>query len=326
MRASVLVVVSLSLLGANAPSAFAQSALPAASDPPAAASPEASARAAEIKKRGDDAMDAGRPADALAAYVEAYGLSKDPALLYNKGRALQALGEVAQALEELEAFEKAAPPELRARVPGLPKQLADLRARITTVSIACDTMQARVRFRDRNLGTCPLPERLRLASGRGTLEVLGDGYFPYVREVDLPPGGTASLDVQLASMATTGILVVNSPVPNTAVSIDGVAFGMVPVEASLAAGSHALGLHHDGYHDVSTSAVLAAGERRNVDIPLEAEGGVLGKWWFWTAVGVVVAGGVVTVIALTTEKSADPGTVPPGVVSGGLTRGTGFRF
>ena len=202
---------------AHAPLAGAQ---PASAQPasPEAASAESTARAAEIKKRGDDAIDTGRPADTLAAYVEAYGLTKDPALLYNKGRALQGLGEYPQTLEELEAFEKAAPPELRARVPGLAKQLSDLRNRVTTVSIACDTMGARVRFRDRSLGKCPLPEKLRIASGRGTLDVLADGYFPYVREVDLADGGAASLDVHLASMATIKFLM-----PDALTTHDGVA-------------------------------------------------------------------------------------------------------
>ena len=290
------------------------------------ADPEPSPAAADIKKRGDDAMDTGRPADALAAYVEAYGLTKDPALLYNKGRALQALGEYPQALEELVAFEKAAPAELRARVPGLTKQIAELRAKVTTVSIACDTMAAKVRFRDRSLGTCPLPASLVLSAGHGTLEVQASGYFPYVREIELPPGGVASLDVRLASMATTGVMVVKSNVPNAEVSIDGHAFGMAPLEASLGPGAHALELHRDGYRTARTSAMLAAGERRDVSVSLEAEGSILGKWWLWTAVGVVVAGGVVTVIALTTEKSASPGTVAPGVVMGGLTRGAGFHF
>lgn len=321
---AALAVASIVALTAVAPPARAQTASPSNAAP--AVSPETAARAAEIKKRGDDAMDSGRPADALSAYVEAYALTKDPALLYNKGRALQAVGEYPQALEELNAFDKAAPPELRARVPGLAKQLADLRARVTVVSIACDTPGARVRFRDRSLGECPLPPGLVLASGRGTLEVLADGFFPYLRELDLSPGGVASLDVRLASKATTGVLVVKSNVPNAEVAIDGKSFGMVPLEASLGAGSHAVELHREGYRTASTSAILGAGERRELQVPLEAERSVLGKWWFWTAVGVVVAGGVVTVIALTTEKSPDPGTVPPGVVQGGLTRGAGFRF
>jgi hypothetical protein len=288
---------------------------------------DVAARVAEIKKRGDAAMDSGRPADALAAYVEAYSLAKEPALLYNKGRALQALGEYPQALEELEAFDKTAPPELKARVPGLAKMIVELRARVTTVSIACDTMAARVRLRDRTVGTCPLPPTLVVLAGHATLEVTAEGYFPYVRELDLPPGGVSSLDVRLASRATSGILVVKSNVANTVVTIDGKGFGMVPVEASLKPGPHALELRRDGYRPASTQAILAAGETKQVDVPLEAEGTIFGKWWFWTGVGVIVAGGVVVALALTTEKSPEPGTVPPGVVTGGLQRaGGGFRF
>lgn len=296
---------------------------------PAAGAREAdeAARAAELKKRGDDAMDSGRPADALGAYIEAYTLSREPALLYNKGRALQSLGEYPQALEELAAFERTAPAELKARVPGLSRTIAELRARVTTVSIACDTMGARVRFRDRTLGTCPLPPTLVVVSGRGMLEVTAEGYFPYLREVDLPPGGVASLDVRLASKATSGVLVVKSNVANTEVAIDGKGFGMVPIEASLAAGSHVVELHREGYRSVKTNAVLGPGERREVEVPLDPEGTVFGKWWFWTGVGLVVVGGVVTAVALTSEKSAEPGTVPPGVVTGGLGRaGAGFRF
>ncbi len=296
--------------------------------PPAyAQDADQSARAAEIKKRGDDAMDTGRPADALAAYVEAYTLVREPALLYNKGRALQALGEYPQALEELAAFERTAPPELKARVPGLAKTIAELRARVTTVSLACDTPGARVRFRDRSLGTCPLPPTLVVVSGRGMLEVTAEGHFPYLREIDLPPGGVASLDVRLASKATTGVLVVKSNVANTEVTIDGKGFGMVPVEASLSAGSHALELHREGYKPAKTNAVLGPGERREIEVPLDSEGTIFGKWWFWTGVAAVVVGGVVVVLAVTTEKSAEPGTVPPGVVTGGLQRaGAGFRF
>jgi tetratricopeptide (TPR) repeat protein len=105
MRATSLLAVLV--LMSRASIARAEPAPPASAS--ASESAPASPASADIKKRGDDAMDSGRPADALAAYVEAYGLTKDPALLYNKGRALQALGEVPQALEELLAFDRGAP-------------------------------------------------------------------------------------------------------------------------------------------------------------------------------------------------------------------------
>ncbi len=282
--------------------------------------------AAQIKKQGDDAMDSGRPADALTAYEKAYELTHDPALLYNKGRALMALAEYPQALKELEAFDAAAPPELKARVPGLARMIADLRVRVTTIAIACDVAGARVRLRDRTLGTCPLPSTATVGAGHGMLEVTAEGYIPWTREVDLPGGGVASFDVHLASKATSGVLVVRSGVAGAHVAVDGKALGDAPVEASLLAGTHAIDVAHEGYKTAHTTAVVSVGERRDIDVSLEQESTILGKWWFWTAVGVAVAGGVtVAIVAATSERSPDKGTVAPGVVQGGL-HGAGFRF
>jgi hypothetical protein len=42
---------------------------------------------------------------------------------------------------------------------------------------------------------------------------------------------------------------------------------------------------------------------------------IAGKWWFWTGLGVLAtAGVVVTVVAFTTEKTAEKGTIAPGTV------------
>ena len=283
--------------------------------------------AADIKRRGDEAMDSGRPADALTAYNEAYALTKDPALLYNKGRALQALTEYPQALAELEAFDKQAPPDLKARVPGLPKMLEELRAKVTKLNLACDVDGARVRFRDRTIGRCPMLEPVTVNAGKGTLEVTADGYLPWQRDIDLPGGGTANYDIHLGAKNTTGVLVVRSSTPSAQVAIDGKPSGTAPLETSLSAGTHTIELRSEGYKPTTTSAVVGAGEKKEIDVTLESEPGILQRWWFWTAVGVVAASGVVVVIALSTEKEAETGTVPPGRVVGGLTiSGAGFRF
>jgi len=39
---------------------------------------------------------------------------------------------------------------------------------------------------------------------------------------------------------------------------------------------------------------------------------VLRKWWFWTAIGVGSAAGHHAIYALTTERSLDKGSLPPG--------------
>ena len=97
-RATAL-AIALAMLTA-APLAIADPA-PAPSDPAAALG---------AKQRGDDALVNGRPAEALALYKEAYAARPDPALVYNIGRAHQALGDFPSALDHLEQFEATAPP------------------------------------------------------------------------------------------------------------------------------------------------------------------------------------------------------------------------
>src|SRR5687767_2911590 len=83
------------------------------------ARPLAAQDADALKKQGDDAMIALHYEDALGHYKKAYELSGNSALLYNMGRAYEALADYPSALEALEMFAEKAPPELRARVPKL---------------------------------------------------------------------------------------------------------------------------------------------------------------------------------------------------------------
>ncbi|NVL67862.1 tetratricopeptide repeat protein, partial [Escherichia coli] len=88
-----------------------------------------------LKSAADVLMDQDRYADAVILYQRAYELSSDPALLYNQGRAFEALGDYPTALEKLESFERDAPPAVRARVPGLHELIVDLRGRIATIVV-----------------------------------------------------------------------------------------------------------------------------------------------------------------------------------------------
>ncbi len=87
-------------------------------------------------------------------------------------------------------------------------------------------------------------------------------------------------------------------------------------------GSHKLVLTHADFKDLTTQVTIDRGETKILDLKLEPSG-VTSKWWFWTTltVGVlVVAGGVVGLVyALTTEKSPDTGTIPPGQIKTPLT-------
>ncbi len=279
-----------------------------------------SARAVALKKLGDDSMDSLRYIEALAAYSEAYTLSRDPVLLYNMGRAHEVLGNYPEALEELEQFQAQAMPDLRAKVPHLAERLSVLRSHVAVLTVRSNVAGARVLLRDKTVGVTPLEKPLKTSSGRGVVEVTAEGFTPFRVEIDLRGGQANVVNAQLLSRAATGVLVVQSQVVGAEVLIDGKAMGRAPVEATLSAGTHPLLVRKDGYEPTSTSAVVGAGERRTVTIPLEVKSPLVGKWWFWAGVGVVVAAGVLTTVALVSERKADTGTYPPGQVSGPLLR------
>jgi len=276
------------------------------------------ARGAELKRRGDEAVDALRYADALELYEQAYAATKDPALLYNMGRAHEALSHYPEALESLTAFERKASPDLRARVPGLAQRIADVRARVSILVLKASVDGARVVLNKKEIGVTPLSGPVKTNAGRAVIEVTAEGYRPFRRELDLAGGRELTVEAVLLSKSTSGVLVVGSPVVGAEVELDGRPAGMVPLEVVVPAGTHPLVVRKSGYEPSKTSVVVAVDERKDVSIPLEKSAPITAKWWFWTGVGVIVVAGAVTTYALLTERDAETGTYPPGQVSGPL--------
>jgi hypothetical protein len=290
----------------------------AQADPARATAEDHTRRAADLKVAGDRAMETLRYSDAIDAYTKAYELSHETALLYNRGRALQLLGRFPEALAELERFERESSPELLARVPTLPKLLAEVRAHVATLRVTCNVDGARLLLRDTIVGTTPLTSPLRTNTGTGTLEVTADGYLPFRQELALTPGSIAEVVVTLAPRAAAGVLAVASTSPASRVFIDGQPFGLAPVDAPLAAGAHRVLLKTDGYLDIDTSTTVSAGAKTELSLHPEKKTGILGQWWFWGGVGVVAVTAGVIIYALVKERPADTGTFGPGRASAPL--------
>jgi len=277
---------------------------------------------AKLKATADEAMDNLRYADALDGYQKAFAASHDPRFLYNMGRALGALGQYPAAVEQLERFRMDAPADLRARVPQLEQIIADFKRHVTTLSIRCNVEGARVLVRQKEVGHTPLPD-VKVDAGQAIVEVDADGYEPKRQQVDLPGGDRAELAFDLVQATQTGVLVVRATPAATSVLIDGKGLGGTPLEAALRPGAHDLLLSREGYRNLATQAIVERGVRRELDFHLEKTPSVLTRWWFWTVVGVVVAGavaGTVTAVmcANTTacERSPDSGSIFPQQVRG----------
>jgi hypothetical protein len=309
MRACALLLPLLSTLAAAAPRPKPTP----PPTPPEAAVPTPEARAREAKARGDAALDAGRPAEALLAYEEAARLAPTPALLYNRARAHEKLQQYPQALELLTRFSFEADAELRARVPRLEQLLAEYRERTTRLFIEVAVAGVEVRLGDRILGVSPLPQPLVFNAGPAeALSVASEAYLPVIRPVALPPGGEVHLSLPLAPRDSRSVLRVSSPQAGALATVDDEERGNVPLDAVVAPGEHRVRLTREGFVPAETTVLVKAGELRLVEVALEPERRLVERWYFWAAIGAVVAAGVGVGVAWSIEGPAPRGTLNVG--------------
>jgi tetratricopeptide (TPR) repeat protein len=100
------------------------------------------------------------------------------------------------------------------------------------------------------------------------------------------------------------------------VSLDGKSIGTVPLSHVVEPGVHLVKVTKAGYKPWSSSVTVAAGSKLDLPVALERMGGqgpapapstpFYKKWWFWTIVGVAVAGGAGTGIYFATRGDDIP--------------------
>lgn len=270
--------------------------------------------AAEWKRRGDEAMDAGRAAEALTAYRRAASLEPSPALDYNVGRALLAVGDFAGALAMFERYETSAPEELQRRTHRLGDVMAELRTKIATLTVVCEAASctgARTTIRGVEAG--PLPLTLRLNPGRAEVRVERRGFLPFAETVDLGPGETAGVVVTLRPEPVFGRLAIVANPRGAGVAVDGQRRGLAPIDLELAPGTHEVVLSAPKHAERKLTVSLAENESRRIDLALAPSGPestpITSRWWFWTGAGVLVAGAALAVVAASVERAPSEGSL-----------------
>jgi len=274
--------------------------------------------ARDLKHAGDEAMQSLRYEEALEAYERATAIEPHPVLLFNRGRALQALRRYPEALDHFEAFSREASPELLARAGKLQELMDNLRDRIATLEIACSVRGATVLVRNQKVGITPLDAPLRVNAGPATVIVLADGYEAFRGNADLRGRSTERIEARLVRKRHKTLLRVRSPARGAVASVDGTVLGSVPTEVAVEAGTHRVRLEHPDYVATETSVEVESGKPKTLSVSMQAKPGILSRWWFWAGTAAVVAGAVTLTIALSTEKEPDAGDIPPGVLTAPL--------
>jgi hypothetical protein len=265
--------------------------------------------AASWKRRGDEAIDAGRAAEALAAYRRAREIAPSPALEYNIGRALLAVGDFVGALEAFERYDATAPAELKERTHRLAEIMGELRTKIATLTLTGDLEGARVTIRGAPV-TTTAGAPLRLNPGAAQVRVVRVGKEPFVANVDLAPGRKHVLTVTLAPERATARVALSARPSSARVTLDGVPRGAPPVDLELAAGEHEAVITAPSFEPRRVRFTLARGESRRFDIELTPEKKPLtSRWWFWTGVGAVVVAAGAGVAAASLERAPADGSL-----------------
>lgn len=286
---------------------------------PASAQPLRDPVVVQLKQRGDAAIEAGHYQEALDAYTKALAIEPTPAIHYNRGRALQALGRNAEALAELELFASTAPASLKAAVPDLEGMIARTQQQVAEVQVSSPVAGASLHVAGKVLAL-PLERPLRLDPGSFDLQVTAAGYETWRGRVTLGSGDRREVSAALTKQDTHGTLLVHSTVTGTEVRVDGRLVGAAPSELRLTPGEHTVTLERAGYETASSRVVLGPRERRTLTLTLAQTTRFYERWWFWTAVGAAAATGAVVAIAVSTEGTPVKGDIPPGHVTAPLMR------
>jgi hypothetical protein len=263
--------------------------------------------AGDSKRKADTFFDTRHYAQALVEYEAALAQGGDPRIRYNIAQTLTALERYPEALASYQAFLAEAPAGTlnAAQQEKFFALLDELKSRITRLEIRCNVVGARVLLRDTALATTPANEPVSVNAGPAKIEVIADGFKPFVAEVALVGGGTQTVNVPLERIDFTGKLSVESVGVTASVRVDGVDRGVTPLALRVDQGAHVVAVRAGGYVDQGKSVTIEPGGRTQLSFSLVRSPDYT---LAYTGLGVgligVIAGSVTGILAFTTLGSA----------------------
>lgn len=192
---------------------------------------------------------------------------------------------------------------------------AKLAADKAGITVSSMTKGAKIFIDDKEVGEVPFDKTLEVEPNkRHTVRVQKRGFSPFVETV-LPSGGQL-IEVEADLVAVSAALRVSSQ--NDALKlqilVDGRVAGFTPFDGDVTPGSHAVEARATGYLAETQMVDAKAGQDLQLDFGLKLvpapifreDKSLLSRWWFWTAVGVVVVGGVAGGVVMAQDTHLDP--------------------
>ena len=186
-----------------------------------------------------------------------------------------------------------------------------------TLYIDSATTGATVEIDGKVVGVIPLEDDFAISPGQRTIRVFKKGFSEHNDIFIAESGGHVDLEVDLIPVA--GILTIASNIDGANVLVDGKTVGVTPFEGrEVAPGDTMLSIKAPGYYPFMKQLQVVAGQAYAVEatlkpLPVAAGAGADGKgptaansvhdkWWFWTVIGLAVAGGTATALAFTLDR------------------------
>jgi PEGA domain len=254
-----------------------------------------------------------RWADALAAFERAYAAKSHPLTAFNIGVCLRATGNLIEAeprFREALAAESELPAiwvqDARNYLREIPPRVAELDLQVEPVDAVVSVDGREMRVADVT-SAAPSAERgrllLRMNPGNRVVLVRKDGFQSAVLTLALAPGARINRHVDLS--AQNARLRLTSAPASAIARVDGIDVGPAPIDLERAPGSHRVVLQLPGYDAYETTVMLAPGMRSELRAKLNLHRpAITSRWWFWTAVGGVVAAAAITTYFVT--RSPEP--------------------
>ncbi|WP_437579111.1 PEGA domain-containing protein [Sorangium sp. So ce887] len=210
--------VAIALL---APAAEAQPAAPRAE---AQESDALTDRARQLFEDGVKAANAGKWADAHAAFLAAWGLKPHYQIASNLGVACLRVGKPRDAAEHLTRYLREAPATKVQERQRAEASLLEARAQVAAVTVEVAPGGAEVTVDGAIVGRAPLADPVFLDPGRHDVGAKLDGYTPQARPVDATAGGTETVVLALQRLPAPDARragAERSVLPAPGVSLDG---------------------------------------------------------------------------------------------------------